>query len=106
MIRRPPRSTLFPYTTLFRSVDELEPLRKDLAPIVVARVVEAGHHPDSDHLWVTKVDAGTGRLSTSSAARLTARQGSHTPFGRRGPPWPNGLRRSGRRIGGRRPNGS
>src|SRR3712207_7969434 len=24
MIRRPPRSTLFPYTTLFRSVDDLE----------------------------------------------------------------------------------
>src|SRR5256885_8921431 len=24
MIRRPPRSTLFPYTTLFRSVDQLE----------------------------------------------------------------------------------
>src|SRR5258708_18796634 len=38
MIRRPPRSTLFPYTTLFRSagegevagdVGELEPLRKE-----------------------------------------------------------------------------
>src|SRR2546426_1508975 len=26
MIRRPPRSTLFPYTTLFRSVDELAAL--------------------------------------------------------------------------------
>src|SRR3989449_1107457 len=25
MIRRPPRSTLFPYTTLFRSHDDLEP---------------------------------------------------------------------------------
>src|SRR2546429_6820953 len=25
MIRRPPRSTLFPYTTLFRSLFELEP---------------------------------------------------------------------------------
>src|SRR3712207_9299785 len=25
MIRRPPRSTLFPYTTLFRSEDEIEP---------------------------------------------------------------------------------
>src|SRR3712207_7330138 len=25
MIRRPPRSTLFPYTTLFRSVEVLEP---------------------------------------------------------------------------------
>src|SRR2546426_9355778 len=27
MIRRPPRSTLFPYTTLFRSLDELGALR-------------------------------------------------------------------------------
>src|SRR5690242_20799387 len=26
MTRRPPRSTLFPYTTLFRSADELQPL--------------------------------------------------------------------------------
>src|SRR2546430_8898415 len=26
MIRRPPRSTLFPYTTLFRSCDESHPL--------------------------------------------------------------------------------
>src|SRR2546429_2174089 len=26
MIRRPPRSTLFPYTTLFRSVDPLVPV--------------------------------------------------------------------------------
>src|SRR2546427_6088888 len=25
MIRRPPRSTLFPYTTLFRSLDRLQP---------------------------------------------------------------------------------
>src|SRR3989442_5788954 len=27
MIRRPPRSTLFPYTTLFRSLEELERAR-------------------------------------------------------------------------------
>src|SRR5581483_12263320 len=27
MIRRPPRSTLFPYTTLFRSFDQCRPLR-------------------------------------------------------------------------------
>src|SRR3989442_685721 len=31
MIRRPPRSTLFPYTTLFRS--ELLPLKLALAPL-------------------------------------------------------------------------
>src|SRR2546422_2181913 len=29
MIRRPPRSTLFPYTTLFRSVPAPEPPRRD-----------------------------------------------------------------------------
>src|SRR2546430_10783657 len=29
MIRRPPRSTLFPYTTLFRSDLERDPLRDD-----------------------------------------------------------------------------
>src|SRR5690242_21233981 len=29
MLRRPPRSTLFPYTTLFRSVPELELIRLD-----------------------------------------------------------------------------
>src|SRR3712207_7572721 len=34
MIRRPPRSTLFPYTTLFRSL--IQPQREDLAvPAVV-----------------------------------------------------------------------
>jgi phenylalanyl-tRNA synthetase beta chain len=44
------------------TVDEVIPLRTDLAAIVVARVVEEGPHPDSDHLHVTKVDAGTGEL--------------------------------------------
>src|SRR2546422_8518048 len=30
MIRRPPRSTLFPYTTLFRSCDAVQPHRQRL----------------------------------------------------------------------------
>src|SRR3989475_6762827 len=29
MIRRPPRSTLFPYTTLFRSIQPIKPLLPD-----------------------------------------------------------------------------
>src|SRR3712207_9350161 len=37
MIRRPPRSTLFPYTTLFRSLD-----RQDLAALLAAAPV-GGH---------------------------------------------------------------
>src|SRR3712207_7828556 len=36
MIRRPPRSTLFPYTTLFRSVEELR-LAKDPEEIETIR---------------------------------------------------------------------
>src|SRR3712207_8517996 len=43
MIRRPPRSTLFPYTTLFRSVDlprEVEDLRAVLVGVRVARAPE------------------------------------------------------------------
>src|SRR3712207_8609914 len=36
MIRRPPRSTLFPYTTLFRSeLDELRQLQRDRLAVVL-----------------------------------------------------------------------
>src|SRR3712207_7088110 len=34
MIRRPPRSTLFPYTTLFRSVDFTVRYRTDFADLI------------------------------------------------------------------------
>src|SRR2546426_7093056 len=45
MIRRPPRSTLFPYTTLFRSLAS-SPVT-ELAAIVIAPAVRgaAGRHP-------------------------------------------------------------
>src|SRR5688572_1707911 len=45
MIRRPPRSTLFPYTTLFRSLDDRLPaeLALDAHPVLVrARVGQVG----------------------------------------------------------------
>src|SRR3989442_4226616 len=47
MIRRPPRSTLFPYTTLFRSY--LAELR-DAAGVVVATAVYHGSHFRYGHL--------------------------------------------------------
>src|SRR5256885_3411011 len=40
MIRRPPRSTLFPYTTLFRSPDSQPPLRPLLGRIGLGEQVE------------------------------------------------------------------
>src|SRR2546422_7023893 len=49
MIRRPPRSTLFPYTTLFRSGDRqpgLAVLEQELVPLIgVLRGPEAGELP-------------------------------------------------------------
>src|SRR3712207_7096340 len=64
MIRRPPRSTLFPYTTLFRSPvgDRLEPL--PLAPVgrLVAEV-DGGQHPQPPR-------SGAGRpLQVAAALR-------------------------------------
>src|SRR3989442_2621100 len=40
MIRRPPRSTLFPYTTLFRSLEAVE----------LGRIVRAGHLDAAVHV--------------------------------------------------------
>src|SRR5258708_25601229 len=71
MIRRPPRSTLFPYTTLFRSdVNRLwsqglggdsENLRLALRPAVIGDVVYAASHDGE----VVAVDAQSGdRKST------------------------------------------
>src|SRR5258705_2014772 len=48
MIRRPPRSTLFPYTTLFRSVERVLPRRQE------ARVTE-------DAIVVIPTDPGGDR---------------------------------------------
>src|SRR3712207_8028056 len=56
MIRRPPRSTLFPYTTLFRSVQDerraiVRPYPFDVDPLPIkfqARVVPRGPYPSRD----------------------------------------------------------
>src|SRR3712207_7935435 len=44
MIRRPPRSTLFPYTTLFRSGDLLEDRGGDQRPEGVVDGLRPGRH--------------------------------------------------------------
>src|SRR3712207_7177135 len=75
MIRRPPRSTLFPYTTLFRS----EAISTCLAEIEAPVDVLAGHddrllppqlyeqamvaHVEWGHIWV-EPDVGQDRKST------------------------------------------
>src|SRR3712207_7799526 len=50
MIRRPPRSTLFPYTTLFRSQAGVADARGELEDGVAGLRVELLDHPDRDRL--------------------------------------------------------
>src|SRR3712207_7139250 len=67
MIRRPPRSTLFPYTTLFRSKLEL----------VCARLPSAAREPAAEGLGQGR-GGGHGRHLGSSTGGVTARSEEHT----------------------------
>ena len=87
------------------TVEELLPLRSDLAPIVVARVVEASRHPDSDHLSVTRVDAGTGELLDVVCGAPNVTAGKLYPFAPTGTVMPGGLKIERRKIRGAVSNG-
>jgi phenylalanyl-tRNA synthetase beta chain len=86
-------------------VDELVPLRADLEPIVVARVVEAAPLADSDHLSITKVDAGTGELLDVVCGAPNVQAGKLYPFAPTGTVMPNGLKIQRRKIMGAVSNG-
>src|SRR3712207_7031955 len=43
MIRRPPRSTLFPYTTLFRSDEELALVQRHFTVVTPENAMKMGH---------------------------------------------------------------
>src|SRR5258705_5644033 len=72
MIRRPPRSTLFPYTTLFRShpgrikrefeIDYARPRHlEDPNLITFAKNILA----ESDQVWIFQIDRKSTRLNSS-----------------------------------------
>src|SRR3712207_9006680 len=68
MIRRPPRSTLFPYTTLFRSVNFLSWCEHHMAPIIGRAHV--AYLPGTRVIGISKlarvVDAYARRLDRKS----------------------------------------
>src|SRR3712207_8344619 len=79
MIRRPPRSTLFPYTTLFRSralERAARPLNREQADCARA-VTASGHGID-----LIEAKAGTGKTTTlaviADAYRDAGRSEEHT----------------------------
>src|SRR5258707_8841212 len=69
MIRRPPRSTLFPYTTLFRSA-------KDLRNYLEGRALDAG--PESAVYRFRKLARRNKGLFAATAAVAGARSEEHT----------------------------
>src|SRR3712207_8974640 len=62
MIRRPPRSTLFPYTTLFRSKEVV-----DLAVAAQRQVIELLTQRTRANVEELKVDRKSTRLNSSHA---------------------------------------
>src|SRR3712207_7738960 len=76
MIRRPPRSTLFPYTTLFRSVDEIAVIPFDVAlsrqtpEAFMARVADQTHLRE---LWVGEAFA-LGKDRAGDVAKLRSEE--------------------------------
>src|SRR2546422_1584372 len=62
MIRRPPRSTLFPYTTLFRSIEpgaERRPFSQDVAAARQRRIAE----PEADRSEEQRLNSSHGYIS-------------------------------------------
>src|SRR3712207_7141110 len=68
MIRRPPRSTLFPYTTLFRSHRRLRVLRSAVpGGVLLAPERTAGHPAAAAHVGAHAQDRKSTRLNSSHA---------------------------------------
>jgi phenylalanyl-tRNA synthetase beta chain len=87
------------------TVDAVEPLRADLSSIVVGRVLTADRHPDSDHLWLTTVDAGGSEPLEVICGAPNVTAGTKYPFAPVGATLPGGLKIEKRKIRGRVSNG-
>ncbi len=92
-------------TARVATVDAVEPLRADLAALVVGRVLTAERHPDSDHLWVTTVDAGGPAPLDVICGAPNVTVGVRYPFAPVGTTMPGGLTIEKRKIRGRISNG-
>lgn len=67
-------------TMIGLEVEEIVDPAEKLRPFVVAHVVEAKPHPNSDHLNLCKVDAGTGTLIDVVCGAPNARAGMKSVF--------------------------
>src|SRR5258705_4533645 len=77
MIRRPPRSTLFPYTTLFRSATHLNAASRTegLALLREMNLAHAAQRPDDSRL-TARIEAGIIRALSGVRDRKSTRLNS------------------------------
>src|SRR3712207_7155599 len=74
MIRRPPRSTLFPYTTLFRSLRAcIERTEADLADLGMPSTI-VGHIGDGNFHVILLLDPSDPKRSEEHTSELQSRQ--------------------------------
>src|SRR2546426_5039990 len=73
MIRRPPRSTLFPYTTLFRSVEVLLPAGRSESPLIKNTLLKDPTHTEAEAL-----EQIYALLRPGEAPNLETRSEEHT----------------------------
>src|SRR3712207_8487404 len=79
MIRRPPRSTLFPYTTLFRSPGRSHAIERGVGDVVADPVLDrdlgaAVHLDVADHVLEALGDELRERRSEEHTSELQSRQ--------------------------------
>src|SRR3712207_8574338 len=72
MIRRPPRSTLFPYTTLFRSPGAVP--HPEVTPAVTSVSCRVGEA----EVTTTRAGAGSGPFCTALSTTVVGRSEEHT----------------------------
>lgn len=73
-------------------VEGIENLGAEISNVVVAKVLECEPHPDSDHLSVCKVDAGTGEVLQIVCGAPNVKAGIKVPAALHGSTLPGGVK--------------
>src|SRR5687767_15063153 len=81
-------------------VDEVVSIGEPLREVVIARVVKAERHPNSDHLSLCQVDAGGAQLLSVVCGATNVRADRFYPFAPVGSTLPGGLSIAQRKIRG------
>src|SRR5256885_13234258 len=76
MIRRPPRSTLFPYTTLFRSLQRRRRRVDQVERVLDLQLVLLAEHPVAEPGSIWLVDRGAQRAQRHGGDRKSTRLNS------------------------------